>query len=284
MYFRNSLLTFAAYLVSIIAVGLVLFTTWEGIKGGFSRVDEYQEEAKDTLAAATIRPEAGTKPPSRKQSVKTARRLRKLLDERTQLYRKQKNQLLARVDEHDKLRREYDRLFTAHQDLLKEYNRLWNEADTSLLVLSNLLEQDHENDDPAQANSNTSGQPDSLSIDGTPGANDVDGNLDLAIAEWELEQTRRQVAELGTLAARESTLSNASSMALIEIGAPAVPFLVEMLSDSQADVRSWAVWVLGHIGADAAMAMEEIEALTLDRNAEVARSAVEALQRIRSDI
>ena len=64
------------------------------------------------------------------------------------------------------------------------------------------------------------------------------------------------------------------------MGMDAVPLLVDVLSDQNAEARAWAAWVLGQIGPDAAIVSSELEVLLDDANQEVARAAADALANI----
>ena len=67
---------------------------------------------------------------------------------------------------------------------------------------------------------------------------------------------------------------------MVELGASAVPLLVEVLGDDQASARAWSAWVLGQIGPEAAVALPELEQRLEDEDATVVQSAAEAIRRI----
>ena len=93
-------------------------------------------------------------------------------------------------------------------------------------------------------------------LTGTEGG--PDPAADLAVAEWELDQSRTRIVELELSVLREIESSARASEAIIQIGSPAVPVLVEALADTNPETRRWAATVLGRMGQDAAGAIDSL--------------------------
>ena len=116
----------------------------------------------------------------------------------------------------------------------------------------------------------------------TPLVADADTDVALkayrAVAHSGGERAEKAV---GTLAAQlgsgDALQKDALTAALHHFGEQAVPALMKALSDTDAEVREHAADALGHIGAEAAAAVEPLAALAGDPVAAVRLSAVSAL-------
>ncbi|MCH7687334.1 MAG: HEAT repeat domain-containing protein [Planctomycetes bacterium] len=73
---------------------------------------------------------------------------------------------------------------------------------------------------------------------------------------------------------------SSSADVLVDIGAPAVPGLIESLSDDESRVRAWAAYVLGRIGEDASDAVSALTTALSDPDETVQEYAQEALEAI----
>jgi hypothetical protein len=99
---------------------------------------------------------------------------------------------------------------------------------------------------------------------------------DIEITALQLEAE----AQIGALVEDKQVLEAAASQALVQAGAAAVPALTEFLNDTSADVRSWAAFVLGQIGAEAQTAVPQLQERLADPVEDVRLEAQAALLRI----
>ncbi|MCH7988411.1 MAG: HEAT repeat domain-containing protein [Planctomycetes bacterium] len=76
------------------------------------------------------------------------------------------------------------------------------------------------------------------------------------------------------------SFQSSSADVLIDIGAAAVPGLIESLSDDEPRVRAWAAYVLGRIGEDASDAVSALTDALSDPDETVQEYAQEALEAI----
>ena len=102
---------------------------------------------------------------------------------------------------------------------------------------------------------------------------------ELAVTESEiatiLEQTN---AELLSLFEQQQLLDATSRLAFKQLGAAAVPVLVELLSDERAEVRVWAASVLGGLGADGQDAVPALMGMLVDNDRIVRDQAKRSLE------
>ena len=73
---------------------------------------------------------------------------------------------------------------------------------------------------------------------------------------------------------------SSSADVLVDVGAPAVPGLIDSLSDDEPRVRAWAAYVLGRIGEDASDAVSALTSALSDPDETVQEYAQEALEAI----
>lgn len=92
----------------------------------------------------------------------------------------------------------------------------------------------------------------------------------------------QEAAEVGLDDAEDTLEAFQSSAAdvLVDIGAAAVPGLIESLSDDESRVRAWAAYVLGRIGEDAGDAVSALTDALSDPDEDVQEYAQEALEAI----
>jgi hypothetical protein len=207
----------------------------------------------------------------------TIRRLRELLEHRSTAL-KQQNAKLARAGaEHAKLRAEYDQLRA-------EYERLRQQADWQLTSIVSGVWQTISDDSSQTQNAVIDG----TSLDNLMPSGDVPASIDdnpdlvaeLAVAEWELDQSRARIIELELSVLREIERSAKATEAIIAIGPPAVPLLTDALSDENPEIRRWAATVLGQMGPDAAEAIDRLREALRDTDVEVANAARQAIDQI----
>lgn len=111
-------------------------------------------------------------------------------------------------------------------------------------------------------------------------------DVELAAAQWELDQVYAQLAQqqLSTLIEAQESVQAEATIVLIDIGAPAVPHLANALTDERANIRRWSAVVLAGIGADAIGAVDALMVATRDPDEGVREAAKQALTRIEEDI
>ena len=212
----------------------------------------------------------------RMRSMQSAERLRRRLEESSELYRSQLDQLAKKEKEHHQLSSDYEELAKKYQSLQREYNELWQDADTSLDSMIDMLQ--YEADGGESPAPGESAEDETIANELSPSEEE---NLSLDLAQWELDQAQRQISELEAAAERASQVSMAFSSVLIEVGAAATPELLPMLRDERPEIRSWAAWVLGHIRPVDAETQPALEQLLFDDNTDVAAAARSALQDIK---
>ena len=99
---------------------------------------------------------------------------------------------------------------------------------------------------------------------------------------WKLSEIGRPInrivpALIGALGDASENVGVAASMALADIGEPAVRFLIEALKDEKADIRLHVAYVLGEIGAPADTIIPALILRLGDKESNVRRVSVRAL-------
>ena len=99
---------------------------------------------------------------------------------------------------------------------------------------------------------------------------------------WKLSEIGRPInrivpALIGALGDASENVGVAASMALADIGEPAVRFLIEALKDEKADIRLHVAYVLGEIGSPADTIIPALILRLGDKESNVRRVSVRAL-------
>lgn len=258
---RTSTLLIVVY--AVIALVVVLL---------FAVTNNQHRKTKELLAAL----EESTRDAERRQltsNQKQPRRslrpalfkLERLLEERTRVAREQQSQLRKQISGREQLQQKYEELSEAYEQLLNDHQVLASEVEFYINAAMVAAEEAAE-------------------LDGTQDVGEVPAEVSAETEFGELvpnEQVlQQQMAALDQAAQRDAIIANYASHAMVEMGASAVPLVASVLGDESADVRLWAAWVLGEIGADAAVAAPELQALLSDNNEEVAAAAASALEKI----
>lgn len=88
---------------------------------------------------------------------------------------------------------------------------------------------------------------------------------ELAATESEIEAMREQAnSELIMLLEQQQLLEATSRRAFMQLGAAAVPVLVDLLRDERAEVRAWSASILGSFGTDGQEAVPALMGLLVD--------------------
>jgi prefoldin subunit 5 len=87
-------------------------------------------------------------------------------------------------------------------------------------------------------------------------------------------------AELDDAEDALQSFQSSSADVLVDIGAPAVPGLIDSLSNDEPNVRAWAAYVLGRIGEDAGDAVDALTDALSDPDETVQEYAQDALDAI----
>ena len=222
-----------------------------------------REESRKTL-------EVGERQP--RQSMRPALiRLERLLEARTQEISVQQSQLKQQISGREKLQQKYEKLSAAYEQLLAEHQALAKEVEFYLSAVGFAYDSLQQADQDGE-----------LVLDDESGLSTLSPLEELAAqAEVDsLDDLDAQVDGVGEDAKRDSLIAGYASHAMIEMGGSAVPLLASILSDDQAEVRAWAVWVLGEIGSDAAVVAPELQLLLGDDEKVVSDAAAEALVKI----
>ena len=104
---------------------------------------------------------------------------------------------------------------------------------------------------------------------------------DLATTDQEISLLKQQTElEFNVLEAEKEALEAVATQMLVNIGAEAVPLLVEQLASPRADIRRWAATVLGQMGPDATEAIPPLISLLSDPDPRVRTAAQHALDLI----
>lgn len=266
----NTLLLLSVALVGLVAVAVFQFQI-SSIRSNAERVVSDMEATLNN-DRSSIR----TPTPRPIRSGQSAERLRRKLEERTDLYRNQLDQLARQSKVNDKLSVDYNELVGKYEKLQREYDQLWNDADASLNSVIGVLQEESVDDTSGEVDGNAD---DELAMEESTHPEDLQLHLDLTT--WELEQASLRISELTAALGRESQVSMALSSVLIEVGAPATRLLTLMLTDQRPEVQAWAAWVLGHIRPVEVETKSALERLALDGNADVAKAAGVALENVK---
>ena len=102
---------------------------------------------------------------------------------------------------------------------------------------------------------------------------------DLAATDAEIVELREETNdELLTLLEQHQVLDATARRAFTQLGAAAVPVLVELLSDERAEVRTWAASVLGGLGAEGQDAVPALMGMLVDSDKIVREQAKRSLE------
>jgi prefoldin subunit 5 len=188
----------------------------------------------------------------------------------------------------DQIDQENDNFRNAMQDLNKktlEFASLQTKLKESQKFVDELLSQSLNSGSPTtrganqSANSSGTGNPDD------PNSEQPDSIESLRARLQTIQQqlTAVQEAAEADFDDAEETLEafqSSSADVLADIGAAAVPGLIESLSDDESRVRAWAAYVLGRIGEDASDAVSALTTALSDPDETVQEYAQEALDAI----
>lgn len=270
----NSLAILAIAVGVMGVVALVFLLQFRSISANAQRIAEDMNASVNKGRPAAPRHDPSPSP-RMVRSLRSSARLRDRLEERTELYRNQLDQLARKSKEHDKLATDYQALAEKYQALQRDYDQLWNDADASLNSVVEALQEDI-------ADGNSIDVIDEVETELSLQEHAVleDLQLNLEMTSFELEKANLRISELTAGLASESQVSMALSSALIDLGAPATPLVIPMLSDQRPEIRAWAAWILGHIRPAEAETKSALTALALDSNADVANAARVALENI----
>ena len=104
---------------------------------------------------------------------------------------------------------------------------------------------------------------------------------DLAATEADIAELRKQTNdELLSLLEQQQVLDATARRAFTQLGATSVPVLVELLSDENAEVRTWAVSVLGGLGAEGQDAIPALMGMLIDTDKIVRDQAKRSLDQL----
>jgi glycosyltransferase A (GT-A) superfamily protein (DUF2064 family) len=107
----------------------------------------------------------------------------------------------------------------------------------------------------------------------------VELKSELAETESEIASIREQAdAEMLALLEQQQLLDATSRRVFTQLGADAVPVLVELLGDDRADVRVWAASVLGGLGSNGHDAIPALLGMLVDKNETVRDQAKRSLE------
>ena len=183
-----------------------------------------------------------------------------------------------------------DDLGSAMQELNKktlEFASLQTKLKKSQKFVDELLGQSLNSSSPstggANRSSNSSGNSAGNSGDPDSQQPDTVESLRSRLQTIQEQMTAIQEAAEADLDDAEDTLEafqSSSADVLVEIGAPAVPGLINSLSDDEPRVRAWAAYVLGRIGEDASDAVSALTTALSDPDETVQEYAQEALDAI----
>lgn len=196
-------------------------------------------------------------------------RLEQLLDERTKIVREQQSQLRHQISGREKLQQKYEKLTTAYKQLLNEHQLLASEVEFYINAAAVASGVDL---NPTDGEANRATVSDELTS--------TELN-EFRLSDEEEIDLQQQLADLNQTS-RDAVIADYASQAMVEMGASAVPLVASVLSDESSDIRIWAAWILGEIGADASVAVPELQALVSDEDDEVASAAASALEKIGS--
>jgi chromosome segregation ATPase len=104
---------------------------------------------------------------------------------------------------------------------------------------------------------------------------------DLAETEAEIAELRDATNdELLSLLEQQQVLDATARRAFTQLGAAAVPVLVDLLSDERADVRIWSASVLGGLGEEGNDAVPALMGMLVDENKTVRDQAKRSLEQL----
>lgn len=104
---------------------------------------------------------------------------------------------------------------------------------------------------------------------------------ELAATNSEIAAIREQAnAEMLSLLEQQQLLESTSRRAFMQMGAAAVPVLVELLSDQRAEVRAWSASILGGFGSEGQDAVPALMGLLVDNDKMVRDQAKRSLEQL----
>jgi hypothetical protein len=284
------MLVWVCCFVLIVATTFVFLANFKGVEtqtADFDLADSPVLQDLDALSVVspTVQPQRAVST-ARQDLIMAVQRSRELLKQKNELYHQQKTQLIRRINDFDNLQTEYARLNAEHEDLKAQFDELWRDADSSLMMFSELLGQ--EVDSTAGIGANAEPTPPALDgVDLAAESSDETADqtpIEVAVLEWNLQQSQAELNQMEASLDRMSQISNAASLAMVEIGSPTIPVLIHLLHDREPiNVRVWSAWMLGNMGPAATAATENLNALRADTNTELAKAAEEALRRIANE-
>ena len=205
------------------------------------------------------------------------KRMRDLLERRTATLLKQTEALKRARAESAALKTELERLKV-------EYERMRQQTEWQLAsIVAEVSQNSGEDSDQTPIGLLTDSLLENIVAEGealTAESSPSDVEAEIASLEWELSQSQSRVMELELSMLRELEASSRATEAIVSIGAPAVPTLIQYLSDSSPEVRRWAATALGRIGPEAFEALESLRQAMRDSDVDVATAARQAIDQI----
>jgi HEAT repeat protein len=276
---RSSQLIVVLFLVFAVVIVTVAYFGFRDIPWSVAELDLSAEQDEPQSASATAARALVMSRDARSTTTEDSRtrRLRELLGRRTATLQKQTEALGRARAESAALRVELERLKIENERLRQQTE--WQLASIVAEVSQNpqvdpnltsigLLNDNLFDDVLANGASATAANR----------ASEVESEM--ATLEWELSQSQSRVMELELSMLRELEASSRASDLIVSIGAPAVPTLIQSLSDTNAEVRRWAATVLGRIGPEAFEALENLRQALRDSDVDVATAARQAIDQI----
>ena len=271
----NAILVLAYGVIAITVMGLVF---WSGAQ--HQQTERLIAELHANNARGDQRRVSEEATETRRRSIRPVLvRLQRSLEERAQLIRDQQSQLKQQIQGREQLLQQHEQLSVAYNQLSHEHALLLNEVAfyLSAFRLASGDEGPASVEDVSAGDTLSTGQ----ALAGPEGEDFfeqlTDGEI-AELAEMEVTRLRDEIDELNATYKRDSLIASYASLAMVEMGASAVPVLSAILDDKNAEARAWAAWVLGQIGPAAAISAGKLERLLDDENEDVAKAAAEALQ------
>lgn len=190
--------------------------------------------------------------------------LQRLLSEREETLNLQVRQLELRTSETQRLNQEADRYFAILIDLLNESDTIDNATIAAGLPT---LESAQDMDDLGFMTETTEPAVESL-------------ENELAAADWELAELKSKEEQTQAALLEATNRTTSFQQALINRGEMAVPILIDMLANEDAELRVWAASALAEVGKSSPMAIDALLIAADDEDTQVQQSAVAAIASI----
>ncbi len=258
----DSKLLIASYLV----IGLI--ATFIGMKFYQSQSRALQievPEQRKPVAVRTVVTREGSRALAqqiRRQREQIAE-LQRLVSKREEMLSKQSQELRQQTASTKKLDAEAERYFSVLIDLLNESTEdpsAFSDSvnSTSADVAQDLLAEQIEAEEQT---------PESM-------------ETELALTEWELDQLRSTEEET-RIALEESNNRNSTlQQSLLATGEAAIPILINILANEDAELRTWAAAGLAQVGKASPVAMDALLVAADDDDAQVREAAATAIEQM----